>query len=100
MQSIDSIETYAYGLSKDLICKKGKIKHNNIIKDYKMFNFDYIIRAWKNIIQKWALIPDHWYRILIIGGSGSRKTNALLNLINNEPDIDKLYLYAKDSCKE
>ena len=45
MQSIDSIETYAYGLSKDLICKKGKIKHNNIIKDYKMFNFDYIIRA-------------------------------------------------------
>ena len=45
MQSIDSIETYAYGPSKDLICKKEKIKRNNIIKDYKMFNFDYIIRA-------------------------------------------------------
>ena len=36
------------------------------------------------------------HRILIIGGSGSRKANALLNLINNQPDIDKIYLYAKD----
>ena len=35
-------------------------------------------------------------KILIIGGSGSGKTNALLNLINNQPDIDKIYLYAKD----
>ena len=42
-------------------------------------------------------IPDHPYRILIIGGSGSGKTNVLLNLINNQPDIDKIYLYAKDS---
>ena len=41
-------------------------------------------------------IPDHPYRILNIGGSGSGKTNALLNLINNQPDIDKIYLYAKD----
>ena len=40
--------------------------------------------------------PDHPYRILIIGGSGSGKTNALLNLIENQPDIDKIYLYAKD----
>ena len=39
---------------------------------------------------------DHPYRILIIGGSASGKTNALLNLINHEPDIDKIYLYAKD----
>ena len=36
------------------------------------------------------------YRILIIGGSGSGKTNALLNLINNQLVIDKIYLYAKD----
>ena len=35
-------------------------------------------------------------QILIIGGSGSGKTNALLNLINNQSDIDKIYLYAKD----
>ena len=46
--------------------------------------------------QKWPYVPDHPYRILIIGGSGSGKTNALLNLISNHPDIDKIYLYAKD----
>ena len=45
---------------------------------------------------KWLYIPDHPYRILIVGGSGSGKTNALLNLINNQLDIDKIYLYAKD----
>ena len=45
---------------------------------------------------KWPYAPDHPYRILIIGGSGSGKTNVLLNLRNNQPDIDKIYLYAKD----
>ena len=45
---------------------------------------------------KWPYIPDHPYRILVIGGSGSGKTNALLNLIKNQPDIDKIYLYATD----
>ena len=44
----------------------------------------------------WPYIPDHPHRILIIGGSGSGKTNALLNLIENQPDIDKIYLSAKD----
>ena len=53
----------------------------------------------ENVVEhnpKWPYIPDHPYKILIIGGSGSGKTNALLNLINNQPDIDKIYLYAKD----
>ena len=45
---------------------------------------------------KWLYIPDHPQRILIIGDSGLGKTNALLNLINNHPDIDKTYLYLKD----
>ena len=45
---------------------------------------------------KWPHIPDHPYRILIVGGSGSGKANALLNLINNQSDIDKIYLCAKD----
>ena len=36
------------------------------------------------------------YRTLIVGGSGSGQTNTLLNLINNKPDIDKIYLYAKN----
>ena len=40
---------------------------------------------------------DHTYRILIIGGSGSRRTNALLNLMKHQrPDIEKTYLYVKD----
>ena len=46
--------------------------------------------------EKWPYIPNHPYRILIIGGSGSGKTNALLHLINEKKDIDKIYLYAKD----
>ena len=42
-------------------------------------------------------IPDHPYRILIIGGSGSDKTNVPLNLIKHQgPDIDETYLYVKD----
>ena len=43
-----------------------------------------------------AYILDHPYRILIIGGSGSGKTNALINLINEQNDIDKNDLYARD----
>ena len=49
--------------------------------------------------EKWPYIPDHPYRILIIGGSGSGKTNTLLNLINEQNDIDKIYLYARDLSK-
>ena len=45
---------------------------------------------------KWPYIPDYQYKILIIRGSTYGKINALLNLINNQPDIDKIYLYAKD----
>ena len=62
-----------------------------------MINFDDYTN--KNIIEhnsKWPYIPDHPYRILIIGSSESRKTNALLNLINTQPDIEKIYLYAKN----
>ena len=49
--------------------------------------------------EKWPYIPDHPYRIIIIGGSGSGKTNALINLINEQNDIDKIYLYARDLSK-
>ena len=42
--------------------------------------------------KNWPYIPDHRYRILIIGGSGSGKTNVLLNLIENQPNIDKICL--------
>ena len=46
--------------------------------------------------ENWPSIPDHPYRILIIGEPGCGKTNALLNLINNQSDIDEIQLYAKD----
>ena len=62
-----------------------------------MINFDYIVNENKTVHNKnWPYIPDHPYRILIKEGSGSGKTNALLNLIENQPDIEKIYLYAKD----
>ena len=48
---------------------------------------------------KLLYIPDHPYRILIIRDSGSVKTNALLNLVNNQSYIDKIHLYAKDPYK-
>ena len=62
-----------------------------------MINFDEY--TYENKIEhnsEWLYIPDHPYRILIVGGSGSGKTNALLDLISNQPDIYKIYLYAKD----
>ena len=62
-----------------------------------MINFDdYANENKTEHNSKWPYILDYPYRILIKGGSLSGKTNALLNLINNQPDIDKIYLYAKD----
>ena len=46
--------------------------------------------------EKWPNIPDHPCRIMIIGSSVSAKTNALLNLINEQNDTEKFYLYPKD----
>ena len=62
-----------------------------------MINFDEYTNANQTEHNsKWPYIPDHPYTILIVGCSGSGKINALLNLINNLRDIDKMYLYAKD----
>ena len=45
----------------------------------------------------WPYVPDHPYRIVIIGGLGSDKTNVLFNFLKNQrPDIDKIYVYVKD----
>ena len=66
-----------------------------------MINLDSIVNGNnKKHNENLPYIPDHSYRILIIGGSGLGKTNTLLNLINEQRDIylliRKIYLYAKD----
>ena len=62
-----------------------------------MSNFDYITKEdIKEHNPDWLEIPDYPFRTFIFGESGSGKTNALLNLINHEPNTDKMFLYAKD----
>ena len=62
-----------------------------------MINFDDIVNENKTKHNRnWPYIPDHPYKILIIGGLGSGKTNELINLIIEQNDIDKIYLYARD----
>ena len=61
-----------------------------------MINFDDVLKEeTKEHNPNWPQIPDHLYRLLIIGSSGSGKANSLYNLISQQPDIDKIYLYAK-----
>ena len=79
IQSMDSIETYSHGMSKNIICQKEKNKRISIINDTKVFNFADITKA-----------------VMTYPNPGSRKANALLNLINHEPDIDKIYSYTKN----
>ena len=62
-----------------------------------MIDTDYVTKEnIKEHNRSWSHIPDHPYRILIITNSGSGKTNSLFNLINQQPDTDKTYFYAKD----
>ena len=62
-----------------------------------MINFDDYVNENKTEDNKnGSYTPDDPYRILIIGGSGFGKTNVLLNLTENQPDINKIYWYAKD----
>ena len=59
-----------------------------------MINFDYVTKEHN---PNQPQIPDHPYRILITGDSGSGKTNSIFTLIIQQPDIDKIYLYNQDS---
>ena len=62
-----------------------------------MINFDDVTKEKiKEHNPNWPQISNYLYRILILGGSGSGKKDSLFNLINEEPDIDKIYLYATD----
>ena len=70
-----------------------------------MISFDDYVNEKKTVLElhshnlKWPDSPDHPYRILIIGSSGSGKTKELSTLAINQLDIDKIYLYAKDPCE-
>ena len=58
-----------------------------------MINFD--DNTKENIKEhnwNWPQGPDYPYKILTIWGSGSGKSNSLLNLINQQPDLDNIYL--------
>ena len=71
---------------------------NNVLA---MFNSDYITK--KDIKERnpnWPETPDHPYRMLIVGGSGSEEINALITLINNEPNIDKIFYIPKIHTKQ
>ena len=61
-----------------------------------MINLDNMVNdSNKEHNEKWPYIPDHPYRILIVGGPVSGKTNTLIHLINEQRNIDKIHLYAK-----
>ena len=63
-----------------------------------MKNYDEPVEIKHNL--KWPYVPDYFYRILIIGASGSGKTDVLLNLIKHQrPDIDNIFLHVKDSSE-
>ena len=67
-----------------------------------MINFDDYVNENKTVQElrshnkNWSYTPCYPYRILIIGGSESGKTKVLINLIENQPDMDKIYLYTND----
>ena len=65
------------------------IKCNNITKRYD----DVVKENIKEHNPNWSQIPDNLRKILIIGGS---RSNSLFNVINQQTDINKIYLYAKD----
>ena len=63
-----------------------------------MKNYDKSVKINHNL--NWLYIPNHLYRILINGGSGSIKTNVLLNIIKHQrPDFDNFFFYVKDSLE-
>ena len=92
MQSIDLIETDASGTSKDLVSEKEENKCNNINKTIqKTINVDDVLKEETKEHSNWSQIPDP-YIILRIRGSASGKRN----LLSQQPNIGKVYLYAKD----
>ena len=66
-----------------------------------MINFDEYTNTKKvEHNSEWPYLPDHPHRILIMGGSGSGKTNALMNMLKHQRDINKIFLYVRDPTED
>ena len=91
LKHIHTEKTKIYQVKKKILIKQYNETLQNLI------NFD---DATKEDIKEpnpnWLEIPDYPCRIVIVGGSGSGRTNVLLNLLNYKPDIDKKNFHAKD----
>ena len=83
LQTFDEIITYPHGTNAFKVCE------SEMLSKYK-WSVLIIMQMKTKHNSKRPYIPDHPYRILIIGDTGSGKLNALLNLINIQPDIDKI----------
>ena len=94
LQTFDRITSYPYGASAGKVCKTEMVSKVNMKGLILIITLITIIQSEHN--PKWPYIPDHPYRVLIVGSSGSGKTNALLNLIKDLSDIDKIYQYVKN----
>ena len=82
-QTFDKITTYPYGTNAFKVCESEMLSKTQMINFNDYANENETLQELHSHNLKWPYIPDHPYRILIIGGSGSGKTNTLLNLINN-----------------
>ena len=71
------------------------INFDNYVNENNGITFK-TVQELRSYNSNWPYITDTPYRVLIIGSSASGKTNSLVNLINNQPDIDKIHLHAKD----
>ena len=65
-----------------------------------MINLTILQKKTQEHNPNWPEIPDHPYRILTIGGSGSGKINSLFNLIIYQPDTDKIFYMQKIHMKQ
>ena len=100
LQTFDRITTCPYGTNVFKICESQMLmvkdlSFEKLKSNIKMINFDNYVNENKTKYNKnWPYIPDHPYRILIIGGLGSGKTNLLLNLKKINQTLIK-YIYTQ-----